>query len=153
MTPRRRRLLSGIGLLVPGAAFAVLSVYVALGNGGGCATTRIAAGTTSCAADIKGIAIVSFPAAIVCIVLAAAVLRGQRWARWPAVVVGAVLGTVTAAGALAGITALAGDSADAKGATVLGVVGIASALMCALPAVLLPGEQGAEAFPEKQTRP
>ena len=70
MTPSRRRLLSGIGLLVPGAAFAVLSVYVALGNGGGCATTRIAAGTTSCAADIKGIAIVSFPAAIVCIVLA-----------------------------------------------------------------------------------
>jgi hypothetical protein len=145
MTPRLRRLLSGLGLLIPGAGFAVLSAYVAMGNGGGCSGSNAAHGV-SCATDITGIALVSFPAAVVCIILAGGVLRGSRWARWPAVIVGALLGTVTAAASVAGISALAGDSSDPKGATVLGVIGLVAALLCALPAVLLPGDGGAEAF-------
>ncbi|HEV7679321.1 MAG TPA: hypothetical protein VGQ42_12200 [Candidatus Dormibacteraeota bacterium] len=145
MNPRLRRLLSGLGLLIPGAGFAVLSAYAAMGNGGGCSGTNAAHGVT-CATDITGIALVSFPAAIICIILSAGVLRGARWARWPAVIVGALLGTVTAAASVAGITALAGDSSDPNAATVLGVIGLVAALLCALPAVLLPGERGAQAF-------
>ena len=146
---RRRRLVAASGLLVPGLAFAIVSAYVTLGYGSGCSTGSTPAHAGGCAGSNAGVAVVAFPAAVVCIVLGAALLRGARWARWPAVGVGAVLATVTAAGALAGGMALGGDGSDVAGAVAVGLGGLALAGICALPAVLLPGERGAEAFPPR----
>lgn len=136
---RRRRLGAAAGLVVPGLACIIISVYVVVGGGSDC--------VGACAGNASGVAVATFPAAVVCLVLAAAVLRGQRWSRWPAVIVGAVLTTVTAAGALAGVMALGSAGSDTKGAAVVGVCGLALAAVCALPAILLPGERGAAAFP------
>jgi len=141
--PRRR--VAAAGLLVPGLAFTTISAYVALGYGGGCSTGSTPAHGGGCAGDAAGVAVVTFPAAVVCIVLAAALLRGSRWARWPAVIVGAVLATMTAAGALAGAMATGGD--DVRGAVAVGIVGLVLAAVCVLPAALLTGERGAECFP------
>jgi len=130
-----RRRLAVAGLLVPGLACTIVSAYVVLGYGGGCA------------ADTAGVAVVTFPAAVVCVVLAAALLRGARWTRWPAVIVSAVLATVVAAGALAGAMAMGGDGSDVRGAFGVGIVGVVLAAFCVLPAALLTGERGAECFP------
>ena len=142
-------------MLVPGLAFAVSSAYVVLSPPGGCtfAATRATAApaTGGCAANAAGVAAVTFPLAVICILVAAGVLRGSRWARWPAVGLGAVLATVTAAAALAGVVALGGDGAEVKGAVILGVVGVAIAAACALPAILLAGERGAAVFPPAKT--
>jgi hypothetical protein len=143
----RRRLVAACGLLVPGLAFAIVSAYVALGYGTGCNTGSTPAHTASCAGSNAGVAVVAFPAAVVCIVLGAAVLRGARWARWPAVGVSAVLATVTAAGSLAGGMALGGDGSDVTGALAVGLGGVAFAGICALPALLLTGDRGAQVFP------
>jgi hypothetical protein len=146
-TPPRRRIAAASGLLVPGLAFASVSAYVALGYGGGCGTGATPATTGGCAGSNAGVAVVAFPAAVICIVLGASLLRGSRWTRWPAVGVGAVLATVSAAAALAGAVALGGDGTDVKGALAVGLVGVAFAVICALPAVLLPGQRGEQVFP------
>lgn len=122
----------------------VASAYVVLSGGNcGAITSHLVSGG-GCASDAGGAAVVTFPAALVCLLLCAAVVRGSHWARWPAVLVGGVLGTATAAGALAGVVALGGD--DAKGAVAVGLVGLALAFSCALPVLLLGGNDGAVAF-------
>ena len=138
---RRRRVVAALGMLVPGLGFVVVSAYVALGYGGGCG------GGGGCAGNTAEVAVVTFPGAVLCLVLGAAVLRGQRWARWPAVVMGGALATVVAAGALAGVVAMGGDGSDVRGAIAVGLVGVALAAICALPSLLLSGEQGANSFP------
>jgi hypothetical protein len=143
---RRRRVAAAIGLLLPGAILASVSVYVALGFGGGCGTSS-ATHTGPCAGNGGDVAVVTFPAALVCIGLGGGVLRGAHWSRWPAVVVGAVLATVVAAGAVAAVAALGGDGSDVRGSVAAGVVGLVLAVLCALPALLLTGQRGAEAFP------
>jgi hypothetical protein len=135
----RRRFIASLGLVVPGLACVVITVYVFFGASSDC--------VGACAGNASGVAAASFPAAIVCLVLAAAVLRGQRWSRWPAVIAGAVLATVSAAGTLAGVMALGSAGNDPTGATVVGICGAALAAVCALPAVLLPGERGEATFP------
>jgi hypothetical protein len=146
----RRRLAAAVGLLLPGALLASLSVYLVLGTGGGCSTSN-PAHTGSCAASGADVAVITFPAALACIVIGAGVLRGARWSRWPAVAAGAVLATVVAAAAVAGMAALGGDGSDVRGAVLVGLAGLALAVVCALPAALLPGERGAEAFPPLPT--
>ena len=143
-------------MLVPGLAFAVTSAYVVLSPPGGCTfaaapTASAPPATGGCAANAAGVAAVTFPLAVVCILVAAGVLRGSRWARWPAIGLGAVLATVTGAGTLAGVVALGGDGTEIKGAVILGVVGVAIAAACALPAILLAGERGAAVFPPAKT--
>lgn len=134
-------------MLLPGLAFAFVSAYVVLGFGGGCGTTTTPAHTGGCAGNTADVAVATFPGAVLCLLFGAALVRGSRWARWASVVLSAVLATVVAAGALAGTVALGGDGSDVRGAIAVGVVGVAFAAVCALPAVLLPGERGAEAFP------
>jgi len=141
-----RRRLAAAGLLVPGLAFTIVSAYVLLCFGGGCCTCT-PAHSGGCAADTAGVAVVTFPAAVVCVVLAAALLRGARLTRWASVIVGAVLATMTAAGALAGAMAMGGDGSDVRGAFGVGIVGVVLAAFCVLPAALLTGERGAECFP------
>ena len=151
MTPRRRRVVAGLGLLVPGAALTVASAFVVI-SGGNCSaiTSHVVAGG-GCASDAAGAAVVTFPAALVCLLLCAAVLRGSRWARWPAVLIGGVLGTATAAGGLAGVVALGRD--DAGAAIAVGLVGLVIACSCALPALLLGGNDGAVAFGGESDEP
>lgn len=132
---------------MPALALLTLAIYVALASGSGC-QAGTPQSTGACATDAGPVAVVAVPVAVICLVLAAAVLRGAPWARLPAIGVGAVLGTVVAAGALAGVVALAGDSYDLRGAVVLGVVGFVVALACALPPLLLAGGPGAAAFGE-----
>jgi cytochrome bd-type quinol oxidase subunit 2 len=140
-----------VGLLVPGGVLALVSAYVVLGGGGGCtATGGTPQHTGSCAGNAAEVAVITFPLAVLCLVLCAAVLRGARWSRWPAVVVGAVLATITAAAALAGVTAMGGDGSDVPGAIAVGLCGLALAAFSALPPVLLSGERGAQAFPEPE---
>jgi hypothetical protein len=143
---RRRRLLAAAGMLVPGAAFAAISAYVVLGFGGGCGANSTPASTGGCAGNTADVAIATFPGAVLCLVLAAGLLRGSRWARWPAVGLGAVLATVVAAGAVAGLAAMAGDGSDIGGGIAVGLAGLALAGICALPPALLAGARGAEAF-------
>lgn len=145
-TSGRRRLVAALGLLVPGALLAMVSAYVVLGFSAGC-SAGTSTHTGSCAGSSADVAVATFPTALVCIVLGTAVLRGSRWSRWPAVLAGAVLATVVAAGALAGVVAIASDGSDTRGAVVLGVLGLALAVVCALPAALLTGTRGAQAFP------
>jgi Na+/proline symporter len=146
MTPQRRRLLAGVGLLVPGAVLIAVTAYIALGYGGTQQCTANTAAATSCSNDPIGATLATFPGGVICLVLGAAVLRGVRWVRWPAVVVGALLGVIVAAAALAVVTSLAQESqvGGAAGAVIAGVV---LALLCALPALLLSGDQGAAALP------
>ena len=143
---RSRRIVAAIGLLLPGAVLASVSVYVALGLNSGCGTSS-PTHTASCAGSGGDVAVVTFPAALVCIVLGGAVLRGLRWSRWPAVVVSAVLTTVVAAGAVAAVAAMGGDGSDVRGAVAVGTVGLALAAVCSLPTGLLSGQRGAGAFP------
>jgi len=149
-TPRRRRrIVAAAGLLVPALLLAMVSAYVVLGFGAGCGDGT-PAHTGSCAGSSADVAVVTFPIALVCAVLGAAVLRGARWSRWPAVVSGAVLATVVTAGALAGVVAIGADGTDTRGAVVLGVLGLALAAVCAMPAALLSGARGAAAFPPQR---
>jgi hypothetical protein len=152
MTARRRRLLSGIGLLVPAVALLFVSIYIVLGGAGTqqCTYTDAARQHSSCTTDPFGATLATFPGGILCLVLSAAVFRGARWARWPAAVVGAVLGTITAAGSLAVLVALVSDG-QALGAVFFALGAVVLSLVCALPAMLLAGEEGAEALPGQRT--
>jgi cytochrome bd-type quinol oxidase subunit 2 len=154
MTPRRRRVLCGLGLLIPALALLFVSVFVLLGGAGTqqCSSAPGSAQHSSCATDPFGAVLVTFPVGILCLVLSAAVFRGSRWARWPAAVVGALLGTVTAAGSLAILVALAGDRQIA-GAVFLGAGGAVLSLICALPVLLLSGAEGAAALPGRPAQP
>ena len=143
-----RRRAAAAGMLVSGAALAALSAYVVLGFTGGCGTGTTAAHVGGCTGNSAVVAVVTFPGAVVSLVLAAALLRGASWARWPAVGFGTVLAVVMAAGALAGVVALAGDGTDVAGGIAVGLAGLALAVLCALPPILLSGARGAEAFPE-----
>jgi hypothetical protein len=148
MTPRRRRLLAGLGLLIPGAGLIFASAFIVLG---GVSTQQCGSGVTpapssGCTTDSTGISLVTFPGALICLVLSAAVLRGARWVRWPAVVVGAVLATMTAAASVAVIVALI-DEAQVRGAVVLGILGAVLTVVIAMPAVLLGAPEGIEALP------
>jgi cytochrome bd-type quinol oxidase subunit 2 len=145
MTPRRRRVLCGLGLLIPALALLFVSVFILLGGAGTQQCSSVPAQHSSCATDPVGAVLVTFPVGILCLVLSAAVFRGSRWVRWPAAVVGALLGTVTAAGSLAILVALAGDRQIA-GAVLLGAGGAVLSLICALPVLLLSGSEGAEAL-------
>jgi hypothetical protein len=136
-----------MGLLIPGLAFAAVSAYVVLGFGSGCGGSATPAQTGGCAGNTADVAVVTFPAAVVCVILGAALLRGSRWARWPAVGFGGVLATVVAASAVAGLAAMAGDGSDIAGGIAVGLAGLALAAICALPSILLAGERGAAAFP------
>ena len=143
-----RRRFAAAGMLVCGAALAALSAYVVLGFSSGCGTGTASAHVGSCTGNSAVVAVFTFPGAVACLVLAAALLRGSRWARWPAVGLGVVLAVVTLAGALAGVVALAGDGTDVAGGIAVGLSGLALAALCALPPLLLSGARGAEAFPE-----
>jgi len=146
----RRRAVAALGLLVPGGLTAALSVYVVLAGGDQC-TSSTPAHAGSCASNGGGVAVATFPIALVCIVVGAGVLRGAHWTRWPAVILGAVLATVIAAGALAGVTAMGGDGSDVRGAITVGIGGVVLAALCALPPLLLSGARGERAFPARPT--
>ncbi len=148
MSPRRRRLLAGVGLLVPAVALIFLSIYFVLGGSSSqtCTLTGGSAQHLSCTTDTVGASAVTFPVGIACLLVSAAVLRGARWSRWPAAVLGALLGTVTAAAGLAVLVALVNDGA-AAGAALFAVGWIALTLVCALPAMMLANPEGAEALP------
>lgn len=148
MTPGRRRLLAGAGLLVPAVALLFVSVYILLGGAGTqtCSYTGGPAPHPSCTTDPVGATLATFPAGIVCLVISAAVFRAARWARWPAAIVGALLATVTAAGGLAVLVALIGDGA-ALGAVFFAVGWLVLVLVCALPALLLGSPEGDAALP------
>jgi hypothetical protein len=147
MSPQRRRVLAGFGLLVPAVALLFVSVYIVLG-GAGTQTCTYSGGSTahaSCATDPVGAALVTFPVAVVCLVLSAAVFRGAAWVRWPAAVVAALVATVTAAGGLAVLVALVGDG-NALGALFFALGWLIVVVVCALPTLLLAGRQGAGAL-------
>lgn len=144
MTPQRRRVLSAIGMLVPGAVLIAATAYILLGYAG---TQQCSgAASTTCSNDPIGATLATFPVGVLCLVLGASLLRGARWARWPAVAVGAVLAVIVAAAALAVVTSLVQDS-NAAGAAGAVVAGVVLALICALPALLLPGDDGDAALP------
>jgi hypothetical protein len=147
MTARRRRSLAGFGLLVPAVALLFVSIYVGLGGAGTQSCTYTGGSTLhpTCATDPLNAVLVTFPVAVVCLVLSAAVFRGAGWARWPATVVAALLATVTAAGGLAVLVALIGDG-NALGAFFFALGLLVVVLVCALPAVLLGGPEGASAL-------
>jgi hypothetical protein len=154
MNPRGRRLLAGLGLLVPALALFFVSIYIVLG-GAGTQQCTYAGGSlqgSSCTTDPIGATLATFPGGILCLVLSAAVLRGARWARWPAAVVGAVLGTITAAGSIAVLVSLAGDG-NVAGAIFFAIGGVIVSLACALPALLLAGPEGADALPGHPAAP
>ena len=148
-------MLSGVGLLVPAVALLFVSLYIVLAGAGTqqCTYSGGSLQRASCSTDPTGAALVTFPAAIVCLVLCAAVFRGQPWARWPAVVVGALVGTVSAAASVAVIVALAGDG-NVVAAIFLAIGGALVSFACALPALLLAPAEGAGALlspPERST--
>ena len=154
MNARRRRLLAGFGLLVPALALLFVSVYIVLGGAGTQQCTYVGSSLqrSSCTTDPTGATLATFPGGILCLVLSAAVLRGARWARWPAAVVGAVLGTITAAGSVAVLVSLAGDG-QVAGAILIALGGAIISLACALPALLLVGTAGADALPGHPAAP
>lgn len=154
MNPRRRRLLAGIGLLIPALALLFVSVYIVLGGAGTQQCTYVGTSLqhSTCTTDPTAAALATFPAGVLCLVLSAAVLRGARWARWPGAVVGALLGTITAAGSVAVLVSLAGDG-NVAGAALVAIGGVLLSLACALPALLLPGAAGAEALPRNPVQP
>ena len=140
---------------MPAVALLFVSLYIVLAGAGTqqCTYSGGALQRTSCSTDPTGAALVTFPAAIVCLVLCAAVFRGQPWARWPAVVVGALVGTVSAAACAAVVVSLAGDG-NAMAAIFLAIGGALVSLACALPALLLAPPEGAGALlspPERST--
>jgi hypothetical protein len=147
-------LLAGLGLLLPALALLFVTLYIVLGGAGTQQCTYVGASLqhSTCTTDPTAAALATFPAGVVCLVLSAAVLRGARWSRWPAAIVGAVLGTVTAAGSVAVLGALAGDG-NVAGAILLAIGGAVISLACALPALLLPGAAGAEAMPGNPAEP
>lgn len=148
MTAQRRRLLAGFGLLVPAVALLFVSVYIVLG-GAGTQTCTYPAGQTahpSCSTDPVAAAVVTFPVAVICLVLSASVFRGASWVRWPAAIVAALVATVTAAGGLAVLVALVGDG-NALGALLFALGWLIVVAVCALPAVLLGSPEGAGALP------
>lgn len=147
MTPQRRRVLAGFGLLVPAVALLIVSVYIILG-GAGTQTCSYAAGGVvhpSCTTDPVGAALVTFPVGVICLVLCVAVFRGSRWVRWPAAIVAALVATVTAAGGLAVLVAVVGDG-NALGALFFALGWLIVVAVCALPALLLGGPDGAGAL-------
>lgn len=147
MTPQRRRVLAGFGLLVPAVALLFVSVYIVLG-GAGTQTCTYPAGQTAhptCTTDPVAAAVVTFPVAFVCLVLSASVFRGARWARWPAAIVAALVATVTAAGGLAVLVALVGNG-SALGALFFTLGWLIVVFVCALPAMLLGSPEGAGAL-------
>jgi hypothetical protein len=137
--------LSAAGLLVPGAVLIAVTAYIALGYAGTQQCTATTPASTSCSNDPIGATLATFPAGVLCLVLGAAVLRGARWARWPAVVVSALLGVIVAAAALAVVTTLA-QGHEAAGLVAALFAGVVLTLLWALPAFLLPGVKGAEAL-------
>jgi uncharacterized BrkB/YihY/UPF0761 family membrane protein len=141
----KRRVLSAVGMLVPAAVLIAASAYIVLGYAGTQQCTAASATQTSCANDPIAATLATFPAGVLCLVLGAALLRRARWARWPAVIVGALLCVIVAAAALAVVTSLVQDhqAAGAAGAVIAGVV---LAALCALPALLLSGDEGAAAL-------
>jgi hypothetical protein len=148
MSPRRRRLLAGFGLLVPAVALLFVSIYIVLG-GAGTQSCTYSGGSTqhpSCTTDPVTTALVTFPVAVVCLVLGAAVLRGAGWARWPAAIVAALVATVTAAGGLAVLVRLI-DDGNALGALFFALGLLVLVAVCALPGLLLGGREGAGALP------
>ena len=148
--PAWRRRLAAVGLLAPGGALASLSAYAMLGSfESQCTTqfgTRAPGQHASCAGSGTELALVAFPVAVVCLVLGVAVLRAAPWSRWPAILVGVILATISAAATLAGVVALAGDSGDVGGAILLAFGGAALSAVSAMPAVLLGGETGRAVF-------
>lgn len=141
-------MLAGAGLFIPAVSLLFVTVYIVVGGAGtqSCTYSGGSAQHASCSTDPFGAALVTFPVAILCLVLSAAVFRGSRWARWPAAVVAALLATVTAAGGLAVLVALVGDGA-AFGALFFALGWLLLVLVCASPALLLGSPQGAAALP------
>jgi cytochrome bd-type quinol oxidase subunit 2 len=154
VSPRRRRFLAGIGLLVPAVALLFVSAYILLGGAGTqqCTYTGGSLQHSTCTSDPTGAALATFPAGILCLVLSAAVFRGARWARWPAAVVGAPVGTITAAASVAVLVSLAGDG-NVAGAVCFAIGGAIVSVACALPALMLSGDEGAEALQGRGAQP